>query len=236
MPSYQNESAADRDGAPPVSDLARNVISLVVFIHLFFVALCLGANVARSEMHGRLINAFGFYVQSLNLNPDFTPYHLTHGTLDDVDHRIEVLPKDADPDDAEAWVKLPDGGYRACDSYKRYQRLAKTLALLADMEEQSGSIARDVGEHFVHERGLQPVRMRARRHTLQHWRTFLDGTPDSRDPDADMYLQTPYDADLIVTDDGVVFPNKRADAGESAQVARPEQSSAEGNAGNSEGN
>ncbi|MEZ6111290.1 MAG: hypothetical protein R3C99_09780 [Pirellulaceae bacterium] len=139
------------------SATARNVISLVVFIHLFFVALCLGAGVARSEMHGRLINAFGFYVQSLNLNPDFTPYHLTHGTLDDVDHRIEVLPKDADPDDAEAWVKLPDGGYRASRFLQTVSTFGEDLGLLADMEEQSGSIARDVGEHFVHERGIQPV-------------------------------------------------------------------------------
>jgi hypothetical protein len=205
--------------APP-GEGTRSVVSLLIFVHLFLVAICFSGNVAanRSPLQSRLIYFSQAYVQPLNLNPDDTAYHLTHGRLEDVDHRLEVLPEGADGSDPRAWIVLPDVGRRSSERYKRYQRLAKTMASSGDFEEQAGAIARDVGQHFVRAEGITPTELRARRHLLQHWRVVSEGLPALRDPFAETYFQAPYHADLVVTEDGAVFPNKKSGTGETAHV------------------
>ena len=96
----------------PMNPTVQLGVSLFVIVHLFFVFAALASNVApRSELQRRLLVKFAFYTQLLNLDLDFTPYHLTHATEQDVDHRLEVL-MEGDPDVDENWLVLPDAGVR----------------------------------------------------------------------------------------------------------------------------
>ena len=93
---------------PPAqwSDNTRAVVSIVLFAHVFVVSVCLAANLAPSTLEQRLLQFFQPYAQLLNFDLDGTRYYLTHATVRDVDHRIEVLPAAAtgDADDQWAWL------------------------------------------------------------------------------------------------------------------------------------
>ena len=214
-PSKSSDASDESIGLP--ESALRTVVSLVLFIHLFLVFLCLTSNLSISMVQSRLLGVFGPYTQFLNLDLNFTPYHLTHATINDVDHRIEVLPKGADENDDEQWTVLPDVGLQGSDRRQRYQRLAHVLSVLAEQDAASGAIAKDVGEYFYHHRSVEPVQLRGRRHLLQPWQAINSATADERDANSSRYYQDSYRANLIVNKNGSVDVAKRGASGEVAQ-------------------
>ena len=194
-------------------------VSLFVIVHLFFVFAALASNVApRSELQRRLLVKFAFYTQLLNLDLDFTPYHLTHATEQDVDHRLEIL-MEGDPDVDENWLVLPDAGVRIGERYKRYQRLARVMAMLAEDDNAVSWIASSVGAHFLHARHARPQQVRCRRHMLQSWTAVRGGSAADRDPNSSNYFRQAYLADCVILSDNRVRVNKRDDEGQVAQPA-----------------
>src|SRR5207244_379167 len=61
--------------------LLRSVVSLLVCIHLFCVAIVLASNspgnYRRSPLQGRLVSIFAPYTRLLHFDPEFTPYYYT---------------------------------------------------------------------------------------------------------------------------------------------------------------
>ena len=220
MPSSNSSS-------PPrgPSERTRSVVSLLLTLHLIVLAFALSGNFLRSPLQSRVLAVLRPYAQTLNFELDFLPYQLTHATAADVDHRIEVLPADADPDQADAWRVLPDRGFRGGERYKRYQRLARLMGYLAD-EDASGNglsmIGRGVAENFVMQRGIRTDRIRCRRHMLQDWESVQGGTAQQRNPNDPSYFRVVYAANTIVSDNGRVSLLKISDVGEVAQPNKPE--------------
>ena len=64
------------------SEAVRTAVSLVIFIHLFCVAIALTCSFSCSELGGKLVSLFFPYVRALHLDPNYLP----------VDRRIAALP------------------------------------------------------------------------------------------------------------------------------------------------
>src|SRR5437773_12178420 len=64
--------------------MLRSVVSLLLSIHLFCVAVVLASNFRRSPLQSRLVSIFACYTQLLDFDPEYTPYYYTLGRpLDD---------------------------------------------------------------------------------------------------------------------------------------------------------
>jgi hypothetical protein len=194
------------------------VLSLLLFFHLFCVAVALSGNHFPSALQIRLIDLFAPYLRSLNFDLNYTPYHLTLGTIDDQDHRIEVLPAGGDEQSAEAWLGVPDKARRG-ERYRRYQRLAAAMGFFGERQQnnQSALFAGAVAEHFLHQRQITPAQIRCRRILPQDRNLVAGGTAEDRNPWSERYFSEVYRANTVVGG-GSVSVIKVEEAG---QVARP---------------
>jgi hypothetical protein len=115
-------NASKSDGSP---DVLRSVLSILIFVHLFCVAVVLSSNLRRSALQNRLVSIFAVYTQLLDFDPDFTPYYYTFGRDIDGDARLVVdLYADAELPVTEQplmkTVTLPDGGTNWLGDRRRY--------------------------------------------------------------------------------------------------------------------
>src|SRR3954471_13888696 len=84
QPTHSKPAAA----SDAESGVWRSVVSLLLCIHLFCVAVVLASNspgsYRRSPLQGRLVSIFAAYTRLLHFDPEFTPYYYTLGRpLDD---------------------------------------------------------------------------------------------------------------------------------------------------------
>jgi len=216
---------------PPLSETGRTLISLCLIIHLFFVVLATTANFAPSPLQSRLLERFAAYTRLLNLDRDFAaeelapsppyrlttaPDYLTHAQPDDVDHRIEILPRGADADSDSNWLVLPTG-FHGSEEHQRLQRLARLMASVSEDEAAAGRIAQSVGTHFARQRQTPPQQLRCRRHMLQPMEAVADGTAEQQDAWSGIFFRTVYAANVLVLESGVQVVKMD----EASQVAQP---------------
>lgn len=207
---------------PPATSPWQTILSLLIVFHLFFVFLALGSNYSRSSLTYDLLNRFAFYTRLFNFDLDFTPYHLTHGTDADVDHRSEVLAKGS-----EEWIVFPRGGFRGADSYKRQQRFAAMWAFQALNGGQPALFAQALGNYVSRQQHLVPQQVRCRKHFQQPREDVAGGTAAQRDPEDPSRFSVAYTANVIVNADASVDVIRVEETG---QVAVPVNS-----AGNARG-
>lgn len=212
-----------KGSAEGLSPQWRQFGSLAIVLHLLLVFVALSANYAPSALQQRLLDVFAVYTRALNLDPNFTPYHLTHATEVDVDHQVQVLLENGDASNPADWVSVPNvhEELTISEPYRRRQRFAKVLSLFADDDATAGHLARGMASQFVHQRDLQPTRVRARAHLLQSWTDVRAGSVPQRDPFDPSYYDVRYDARILIGPAGSIDVLKTATAGE---VARPDAS------------
>lgn len=215
MRKRTSESRGDPgDDAP--SPWGRSLLSLLLIVHLFCVAVALSSNYSPSPLQTRLLERFQFYLRTLNFDLNFTPYYLTHAMESDVDHRIEVLPQGENPAAGESWVVLPGSGWHGGQGYKRLQRLGQVMAFYSQDDATAALFAQAVGRNFLQQRGVTPQQIRCRRHMLQSRLAVEGGSAVERDPNSATYFRTPYIANCVVAD-GEVQIVRLDEAGEVAQ-------------------
>jgi hypothetical protein len=216
----QGEDEADC-GLPGQS--VRTPVTLVIFIHLFCVAVALYGRQAPvvypsdGMLKDRLRDKLSFYGQTLGFETA-ARFDLTQATLMDVDHRIEYLPKGEDPANNANWQLLSQG-MRGSDRYQRSQRLADVLAFLGTLEEdeQRSVLATNIGMFLLHQQSTPIDYLRSRRHLLQRPED-LTGTPSQQDPNDATRFQEVYRAQLIDFGNGLLRPQRVEERG---QVAPP---------------
>ena len=76
--SKPTESTAKAPSVQP-SEGVRTVASLMLFIHLFCVAVVLSSNFIPSPLQQKLVAVVSPYTKSLHLDPNFVPFQLTSG-------------------------------------------------------------------------------------------------------------------------------------------------------------
>jgi hypothetical protein len=207
----------------PGSHPIYGVLSLLIFIHLFCIFISLTSNVSASLLQAQLLRVLHPYVQLMNFDLNFKPYHLTHATGMDVDHRIEVLPEGLDAEQQENWILLPQPGFPGSEAYQRQQRLARLLTFFAEQENDNFSaiVAEDIGRHFLAQ-GIRARQIRARRHLLQTWDAAAGrGSAAERNPDDPTYFQTSYAANVLIDSADNVAVTKISERREVAQPTGP---------------
>ena len=210
---------APSDVAPPkeLSGQLRNVVSLLIFIHLFGVVTALFGNQyeTASNLQMRVMSFLGPYTRTLWFDPQVTVgYHLTHAMEFEDDHLVEVQGNDGnvigrypDPQDGQTGLR---GGLR----YHRWRALMRRVAMNVEGEndEYLAQLGRAIGEHQLEagdDTKLQLRIVRRRPIDLYNEAATEDG-PDSYD--------TVYTADVWRDDQGNVRLLKQVDTGEAAPV------------------
>lgn len=208
------------------SAIGRSIVSLLLFIHLFCVAVVLASNFRRSLLQSRLVSIFAAYTQLLDFDPHFTPYFYTFGRPVDDDTWLEVdLYADAEkPVAAQSILKstrLPEGGTNWLGDRRRHFHLARLLAASADPEGEqddiTGEIARSVAARLMrevqgHRAVVRCVRRMSQRFDLSDLRP---GFPPDRPADP-AYNVMVYEADVWIDEDNQVQVLKRASRAEVA--------------------
>jgi hypothetical protein len=216
--------------AAPITPTTQTVVSLLLIIHLFFAGVAFSSNLAPiySRLQNRLLTNFAVYTQLLGFDLNFLPFYWTHATIDDVDHRVEILPRGKIAERDADWIVLSAVATRGTERFQRYQRLGRVWSLVSPQDELTAALAKAVGTSFIEQRAIQPVRVRCRRHTLQDWDLVRGGTAAQRDPHDPSYFQSSYDANLVVSRNGTVSVVKLAETSEIA-VPSPRDSTPDAN-------
>lgn len=228
------ENSEMAQGGPKLpSEAVQALLSVALFIHLFCVFVSLSSNWIRSPVQRRLLVILRPYTQLLNIDLNFTPYHLTHGRRYEVDNCIEVDIEDEQG--GKTTMRLPpDDSMRAGKAYARYKALANIMAFFAIMEEENGvsHVAQSVAAHAfaAHLATNAPAddvairgEIRSQQHNLQTTEALRNGVPGQADPNDASFFGTSYVADIHVDrTSGEVRIHKRTGRGEAAPVGNPE--------------
>lgn len=221
MPSATNPSQSDDS-----SSALQSVISLVLFIHLFCVAVVLSSNFRRSALQARLVSLFAPYTQLLDFDPDFTPYYFTLGRATDDDTWLAIdlyadpnLPVSDQP--LVKSVRLHEGTSAWLGGRRRAMQLAQMMATNADPEVENdditSAIARPVGAWLIHQtnNGRAVVRCVRRMSQPYDLATLNPGFP-ADNPSDPAYDSTLYEADVWIDEDGQAQVQKRVARAEAA--------------------
>lgn len=206
--------------------VTRGVISLLICMHLFCVAVVLASNFRRSALQARLVSIFAGYTKLLHFDPEFTPYYYTLGRASDDDSwlTIELYPSADQPvaqQESVKTVRLPDGGSNWFENRARGFHLAKLLATSAEPgvenDDLTGEIARSVGGWAMRTTGNHRAVVRCIRRMSQPYdlATLNPGFPPDRPKDL-AYDSMVYEADVWTDEDGQVQLLKRASRAEVA--------------------
>ena len=217
---------APRLPAGPSSEVSGGAgwVSLLIVIHLICVLIALTSNLHRSSLQARLVQVLQPYLGLVNLDPDFTPYHLTHGEILDDDHFLEVQQVPAAGQDlvpaGEERIVLQSvnrWGFAA----RRYRRLAYAVAYHAQVEDDhmTAALARATAGLVLRPGDAGQVVVRCWHHESQPRRIteLVAGFP--LDPVDPQYQQSVYAADVWLAD-GMLQVQKRVAVQEAARRER----------------
>src|SRR5262245_49610269 len=208
----------------------RSVVSLLICIHLFCLAVVLASNspgnYRRSPLQGRLVSIFAAYTRLVHFDPEFTPYYYTLGRPldDDTWLVIDLYPSGEQPvaqQELTKTIQLPEAGSNWLDSRRHGFQLAKLLAASADPQGENdditSEIARAVGGWAMRETGNGRAVVRCMRRFSQPFDlgTLNAGFPPDRPTDV-AYDATGYEADVRTDEAKQVQVQKRASRAEVA--------------------
>ena len=198
---------------------ARAVLSLVIFVHLFLVAVAFTSYSSASALQQRLLQVFGPYLKTFNFDVNRAygaagRYHLTHALLTDIDYTLEV---DAKVDGRIEQVRIPPADVWPRQRLQRYQALANATGWLAEDPVLQSILPRAIAAGVLNSLGAQQGTVRCRAHFLTSLENMKSATPAQRDPYSPTYYTNVYEADVLVSD-GSVDLLKRSAAAETAPV------------------
>lgn len=195
-----------------ISETMRGIVSLVIFVHLFCVAVGLFANESTSVLAVQLRRVLGPYIRLLNLDPQFlSGFHLTHAMEYEDHHQLVIEVASEEP----IYIPNQDGslwGERLGFRQPRYLNLTRQFGLFAEEgnDQAMAELARAIGGSLMTKMGARQMVLRCQRLGPHP----LDPVMDQGSPPID----TLYRADVIVDDAGVVRVHKQVDADEAAPV------------------
>ena len=215
-----------RSSVGPSQEVSGGVgwVSLLIVIHLICVLIALTSNLHRSSLQARLVQVLRPYLGLVNLDPDFTPYHLTHGQILDDDHFLEVqrVPAAGEEPSQDAPERtILESANRWGFAARRYRRLAYAVAYHAEVEDDhiTAALARATAGLVGRPGDSGRWIVRCWRHEAQPRRIteLAAGFPvNPIDPE---YQQSVYAADVWLAE-GLLQVQKRVTVEESARSER----------------
>lgn len=203
-PSNQAVNDSPNDGG--LSSGTRSVISLVLFIYLFGLWVVVSSSLGgshSSRLHEKVLPLFQLYTEPLNLEVRDSPYNLYSGMTTDYEHffRVEVTSPSGEVTTHN--VPGPMLGSGLNDSY-RYERLAKIVALQAEMNDDTipAEITKGIGQYFLRQTGGGKASIQCIRRRPQPMELEIDGQLYSADPRDASYENVLYRATVLVDSEG----------------------------------
>lgn len=209
-PPTTNAASSGREPSPT----ARSVITYLLFLHFFFLAVGIKSNTSSSGLDQDLRNKVPGvkpYLQLLGMDLSYM-FHLTYyngrQNLQDTDYTIEAdIPE---PDGSTRRVVVESAGNLPPIRDFRYGRLAFTAATAVESGNDSlaSVLPQAVARRLMLEHGCRQLTIRVRRRLLQNL-MLPDEDPQaaverSRSPDDPAYFQNVYEARAFMTADGAV--------------------------------
>ncbi|PQO47075.1 hypothetical protein [Blastopirellula marina] len=205
MSSKKDHSASESSDLV-LSQNSRGVVSLVLFIYLFGLWVVVSSSLGgqhSSPLHEKLLNFFQLYTAPLNLEVRDSPYALYTGMPTDYEHffRVELTTPSGEIETHN--VPGPMLGSSLGDPY-RYERLAKIVAFLAELGEDTGpaEITTGIGQYFIRQAGGGKVAIQCIRRRTQPMDLDIDGRKYSADPRDASYENVVYRAQVWVDAQG----------------------------------
>lgn len=213
------------NSSPGTPNTTQQVVSLLLVLHLFCVVVALSSYTRRSPLQARLLDLLAPYTRTLNIAPSVAPYHLsqydalTGDNPEDDEHYLEL--EYAAADGSRQFLDLSRAAFPLPDARRRYRSLASEMAY--SVADEGGSnrlaeLARAAAGYAMREAEVDAAVLRLRHHLSQPRKLedVREGFPS--DPLARQYIVTPYEADVLLDEDGEVQLIKREDR---SQVAPP---------------
>lgn len=212
-------SLSQPDGMPAEGHGVRTVVSLLIFVHLFLVAIAFTSYSSASALQQRLLQVFAPYLKTFSFDVNRTygasaRYHLTHALQTDVDYAVEV---DAKINGRTEQVFIPPADIWPHQRRQRYQALANATGWLFEDPVAQSVLPRAIAGGVLESLGASQGTIRVRAHYLVSLENMSSASPAQRDPYAPGYYNTVYEAAVLVSD-GNVDLLKRSAAAETAPV------------------
>lgn len=213
----KHDSSLDAQSVPEAlrwpSQGVRTFASLLIFIHLFAVAIAMTSRAttvdtefgpAGSELFSRIrdVPLMMDYLQLLEMDESYN-YAWTQGGPMDAASSIEVELELDDPNSEPLVTSIPGGHFWPPLRAQRHRSLALTAAALVGNENLENILPQALAERFVTEHGANSGTIRIIRHYPQSplEASSLDETVS--DPFSDRYYETVYEARVLVNNGNV---------------------------------
>jgi len=226
------ESPADNSAPGMPSEGLRTLLSFLLFVHLFALAVAISSNARPLSGLRNQLGHIPFlrpYLQVLHMDLAYN-FHLTYALAEDTDQWIELRSAEDNANDlsgADSGRRMifPERGIAPPVRRNRYRNLMLLTYLLAQGENAESLLPKQIATRLFHEQGITDGTYVAnvRRRDLVSMEQAASSDADVRDP-----LNTPtysvYEAELWFSRDGLEL-NKQASALETATVRddQPEQ-------------
>lgn len=192
-------SATPAPPTPP-NESVRGIVSFLLFLHLFALAVAISSHWSASPLELALRNVPGLrpYTQLLALDQPYVElYHLTYGMPIDTDHAL--IAELRMPDRSTLTVSVPPDGVWPAERYARYARLATGVAEYAENEAAASLLPQAVAAHLLARHGATGGVIRCRRHYLQSPESVQSPRPVDHDPYNDAWYSVEYEAQILVS-------------------------------------
>ena len=198
--------------APAWSPELRTWASLLLFAHLFAIAVAVTTYTRPSGLQEQLHAFFAPYLRQLHLavfpvTYPFARYHLTLAAPSDVDFSCEV--DITSKDGSVEKVTMPDPTLQPLVRYRRYQAMVNAMGSLAEGEgnEELGSILpRAIAGSILIRRGATQGTIHCRAHYLPQIETIGSTESGRREPAEN--ARDVYEAQVFATAGGVELLKK----------------------------
>ena len=218
-----NQTRATADGPAPglPSQSTRTLISFLLFLHFFALAVGVASQSFRSSltMNLRSVPLVRTYLQLLDMDLSYQ-FHWTFLLPDDFDHFIEA--ELTLPDGQVRPLVLPQVGTWPGQRFRRYERLARAIAGGDADDELSGLAAQSVAARLVAETSASGGTIRCPSADVD---MMIAEGPFVRPRSTDsqefrrLYYRDAFQAALVVSNGGVELM-KSAPAAETAPAPR----------------
>jgi hypothetical protein len=214
----------------PPADWARTLVSFLIFLHLFALAVAVLSNWNASDLALRLrrVPLIKPYIEYLGFDQSYVPlYGFTFGMEEDTDSTIEVALKFKDGSE-NTWT-LPEDDLWPRQRRRHDARLVETAADMMSEEyrDYQGIVPQAIAAHFVARHpDVKSGVIRCVRQLQQPMEALASSSPADRDPHDKRWYRQIYEARILVVGGSVKLMKSEA-AAEVAPAAAVERSSVE---------
>jgi hypothetical protein len=210
-------------GAQSPSTATRTLVSFLLLVHLFSVALTLLAYDRTSSLHHRLRRLMSFYVEPLNFDvasrdvhsEDHSAgaaprrlsnarYHLTYAQEADTDVRLSVMLEGEqlpEPPVSLLWVT----GSNYSPVHRRRLALSALASELSQDRSTSAILPVAIGGALMRQHGADSAQFTAWTYSLQEIDAINSDDSEERDPLSEQYLRTVFEGNLVKVDGEITY-------------------------------